>query len=57
MYDPDVVDTFVRVYRDIDVVIDDAPEHREVMQRLTQSRHDSGAVARPRSGSQRHGAG
>jgi putative nucleotidyltransferase with HDIG domain len=41
MYDPDVVDTFVRVYRDIDVVIDDAPEHREVMQRLTQSRHDS----------------
>src|SRR5438128_1389769 len=37
MYDPQVVDTFVRVYRDIEVIVD-APEHREVMQRVTQSR-------------------
>jgi GAF domain-containing protein len=36
MYDPDVVDTFVRVYRDLDVHVDAAPEHREVMQRVTQ---------------------
>ena len=43
MYDPDVVDTFVRVYRDIEV-ISDAPEHREVMQRVTQSRQDDGAA-------------
>jgi putative nucleotidyltransferase with HDIG domain len=39
MYDPEVVDTFVRVYRDIEVIVD-APEHREVMQRVTQSRQD-----------------
>ena len=43
MYDPAVVDTFVRIYRDINVVVD-APEHREVMQRVTQSRQDNCAV-------------
>ncbi len=43
MYDPDVVDTFVRVYRDIEVGNADAPQHREVMQRVTQSRQDAGA--------------
>jgi putative nucleotidyltransferase with HDIG domain len=49
MYDPDVVDTFVRVYRDIEV-ISDAPEHREVMQRVTQSRQDdTGSDAMPDS--------
>jgi putative nucleotidyltransferase with HDIG domain len=42
MYDPEVVDTFVRVYRDIEVITD-APEHREVMQRVTQSRQESNA--------------
>ena len=46
MYDPIVVDTFVRVYRDFDVVVD-APEHREVMQRVTQSRQDDCAVHEP----------
>ena len=46
MYDPAVVDTFVRVYREIDVHGADAPEHREVMQRVTQSRNDGGAGAR-----------
>jgi putative nucleotidyltransferase with HDIG domain len=44
MYDPGVVETFVRVYRDIEVAHADAPEHREIMQRLTQSRHDGGPV-------------
>jgi GAF domain-containing protein len=44
MYDPDVVDMFVRVHCDIEVGGADAPEHREVMQRLTQSRHDGGAA-------------
>ena len=43
MYDPDVVETFIRVYRDIEVGGADAPQHREVMQRVTQSRHDAGA--------------
>jgi putative nucleotidyltransferase with HDIG domain len=46
MYDPTVVDTFVRVYRDINVVVD-APEHREVMQRVTQSRQDDRAAHDP----------
>ena len=44
MYDPDVVDMFVRVYRDIEVGSADAPEHREVMQRITQSQHDEGST-------------
>ena len=43
MYDPDVVDMFVRVYREIGVAGADAPEHREVMQRITQSHNDAGA--------------
>jgi len=40
MYDPHVVDTFIRVYRDIPVEHIDTVEQREVMQRITQSRHD-----------------
>jgi len=38
MYDPHVVDTFIRVYRDISVAAADAVEHREVLQKITQSR-------------------
>ena len=44
MYDPAVVDTFVRVYQDIELGNADAPEHREVMQRITQSRQDDGGA-------------
>jgi putative nucleotidyltransferase with HDIG domain len=40
MYDPDVVDTFIRIYRDIEVGSADA-EHRDVMQRISQSHHDT----------------
>ncbi|HEY2153961.1 MAG TPA: HD domain-containing phosphohydrolase [Vicinamibacterales bacterium] len=40
MYDPNVVDTFIRVYRGISVTNLDAPAHREVMQRVTQGRND-----------------
>jgi GAF domain-containing protein len=39
MYDPHVVDTFMRVYRDIAVEHDD-PGPVAVMQRITQSRHE-----------------
>jgi putative nucleotidyltransferase with HDIG domain len=46
MYDPDVVDMFVRVYRDI-ALIGDAPERRQVMQRVTQSRQDDGVSHEP----------
>jgi putative nucleotidyltransferase with HDIG domain len=38
MYDPHVVDTFIRVYRDISVAGADAVEHHEVLQKITQSR-------------------
>ena len=47
MYDPAVVDTFVRVYREIAVEHADAPEHREVMQRITRSQHDESAAHEP----------
>ncbi len=40
MYDPNVVDTFISVYRNISVTNLDAPAHREVMQRVTQGRND-----------------
>src|SRR5437762_7317516 len=39
MYDPAVVETFTRVYRGLQVE-KDAPEHREVLQRVTASRVD-----------------
>jgi putative nucleotidyltransferase with HDIG domain len=38
MYDPHVVDTFIRVYRDISVAAADAVERRQVLQKITQSR-------------------
>jgi putative nucleotidyltransferase with HDIG domain len=38
MYDPHVVDTFIRVYRDISVAAAAAVEHHEVLQKITQSR-------------------
>jgi hypothetical protein len=44
MYDPHVVDTFIHVYRDINVVGADQSAHHEVMQRLTQSRYDAAPV-------------
>jgi putative nucleotidyltransferase with HDIG domain len=44
MYDPAVVEAFVRVHLEIEVGSADAPEHREVMQRVTQSRQDAGAA-------------
>jgi putative nucleotidyltransferase with HDIG domain len=37
MYDPRAVDTFIEVYRDINVAGADMTEHREVLQRISQS--------------------
>jgi putative nucleotidyltransferase with HDIG domain len=45
MYDPSVVDMFIRVYRDINVAGADTTEHREVLQRITQSRLDTPSSA------------
>jgi GAF domain-containing protein len=47
MYDPQVVDTFIRVYRDIPIAHADTMEQREVMQRITQSRNDVEAPQEP----------
>ncbi len=44
MYDPRVVDAFVRVYREIEVGGADAQQHLEVMQRVKQSRQATGAA-------------
>jgi putative nucleotidyltransferase with HDIG domain len=41
MYDPHVVNTFIRIHLDVAVGNADAPEHRAVLQRITQSRHDT----------------
>jgi putative nucleotidyltransferase with HDIG domain len=41
MYDPTVVDTFIKVYRDINVAGADMTEHREVLQRITQSHQEA----------------
>jgi hypothetical protein len=40
MYDPQVVETFIRVYRDIPVAHIESSEQREVMRQITQSRHE-----------------
>ncbi len=40
MYDPRVVDEFIRVYRNIPVGAAESIEQRAVMQRITQSRHE-----------------
>ena len=44
MYDPHVVETFIRVYRDISLGRADAPAHREVLQRITQTRAEPGVT-------------
>jgi len=45
MYDPHVVDTFVRVYRDISVAAADDTEHREVLQKIAQGRQPESTLA------------
>jgi putative nucleotidyltransferase with HDIG domain len=47
MYDPRVVDTFIRVYRDIDVEPAGAPGEREVLQRLNQARAEADPSIEP----------
>ena len=41
MYDPAVVDMFIKVFRDIPVASHDAAETTEVMQRIAQSKHEA----------------
>jgi hypothetical protein len=43
MYDPAVVDMFIKVFRDIPVAGHDAAETTEVMQRIAQSKHEAPA--------------
>jgi GAF domain-containing protein len=47
MYDPRVVDTFIRVYRDIPIAGAETTEQRDVMQRIAQSRNDVDAADPP----------
>jgi putative nucleotidyltransferase with HDIG domain len=47
MYDPQVVDTFIAVHRDIPVVIGESAEQRDVMQRISQSRQDAEPAQEP----------
>jgi putative nucleotidyltransferase with HDIG domain len=47
MYDPRVVETFIRVYRDIEVEQDAPPAEREVLQRLNQARTETDAAIEP----------
>jgi len=47
MYDPNVVDTFIAIYRDISVSKVDAPEHREVLQRISNSHREMVPPAEP----------
>jgi putative nucleotidyltransferase with HDIG domain len=45
MYDPTVVDMFIKVFRDIPVASHDAADTTEVMQRIAQSKHEASAPA------------
>jgi putative nucleotidyltransferase with HDIG domain len=40
MYDPEVVETFISIYPQLQVHGADTPEHREVLQRITQTRKE-----------------
>jgi putative nucleotidyltransferase with HDIG domain len=46
MYDPKVVDTFIAVYRDLDVA-GAVPEHRDVLARISGSRHAEPEAPQP----------
>lgn len=39
MYDPQVVDAFIRIYKDVSVDTIERPEQREVLQRISQAHH------------------
>jgi len=47
MYDPHVVETFIRVYRNIPIETAETTEQRDVMQRIAQSRNDVDAAEPP----------
>src|SRR5262245_38058875 len=47
MYDPRVVDTFISMYRDIELGAIDRPEQRDVLRRISESRTDADAPAEP----------
>jgi len=47
MYDPAVVDMFIKVFRDIPVASHDAAETTEVMQRIAQSKHEAPVAEAP----------
>src|SRR5438105_3169084 len=47
MYDPNVVDTFIKVFREIPIVEAGATEHAEVMQRISASKHEPVMPAEP----------
>jgi putative nucleotidyltransferase with HDIG domain len=46
MYDPRVVDAFIAIHRNVEVMAD-APNQRDVLQKITQSRGASAPAARP----------
>jgi putative nucleotidyltransferase with HDIG domain len=45
MYDPDLVDTFFRIQATIAIAEEDAPAHRDVMQRIARARHTTQPAA------------
>jgi hypothetical protein len=45
MYDPDAVDTFIAIHRDIVLTGVDAPEHRQVLERITRTHQTAPAAA------------
>jgi putative nucleotidyltransferase with HDIG domain len=47
MYDPNVVDTFLRIHRDVALTGADAPEHRQVLERITRTRQPPAPEASP----------
>jgi putative nucleotidyltransferase with HDIG domain len=47
MYDPRVVDTFIAIYKDIPVSKLHAPEHRDVLQRISNSHRGTAPDAEP----------
>jgi HD-GYP domain-containing protein (c-di-GMP phosphodiesterase class II) len=44
MYDPTIVEMFISMYRQVQVDVEETPEQREVLQRISATRHDVDAA-------------
>jgi putative nucleotidyltransferase with HDIG domain len=47
MYDPAIVDAFIATFRDVQIGVEETPEQRDVLQRISATKRDAEATAPP----------